>query len=136
MAGADRQWIPDPVVRNLRVFAVDPGITAGFETSVVNEMTVRIPWEQLEPGPVGEYVAVCEDAEGREQVDLDGLDLLAQNGLQPSDGNPLFRQQMVYAVAMATIKNFERALGRRAHWTPADGEYQRRLKLYPHGLSE
>ena len=31
---------------------------------------------------------------------------------------PAVRQQMVYAVAMRTIKNFERALGRVMHWPP------------------
>src|SRR5262249_38933533 len=115
----NRQSIPAPVFRKLRVFAVDPGMTARFETAVTNEMTVRIPWEDLRPGPVGEYVAVVdEDSDGallHPPVDLDSLELLAQNGLPPSDGNPQFRQQMLYAVAMKTIRNFERALGRVAH---------------------
>ena len=47
----DRQSIPRPVFRNLRVFAVDPGLTARFETAVMNETTLRIPWEELDPGP-------------------------------------------------------------------------------------
>jgi hypothetical protein len=29
----------------------------------------------------------------------------------PSESNPQFHQQMVYAVAMTTIQNFEKALG-------------------------
>ena len=49
----DRQSIPRPVFRNLRVFAVDPGMTARFETAVMNETTLRIPWEELDAGPVG-----------------------------------------------------------------------------------
>ena len=47
---------------------------------------------------------------------------------------------MVYAVAMTTIRNFERALGRRILWSQADEEqkYQfvRRLRIYPHALRE
>ena len=60
---APRQLIPRPVFRKLRVFAVDPGMTARFETAVMNEMLLSIPWEDLKPGPVGEYIAVvdCDD---------------------------------------------------------------------------
>ena len=133
---APRQSTPLPVFRKLRIFAVDPGMTARFETAVMNEMTASIPWEPLDPGPIGEYIAVVdENAEGarlNEPVDLERTELLAQNGLPPSDGNPQFRQQMVYAVAMRTIRNFERALGRVVHWEPLDGSYRRRLNLYPH----
>ncbi|MGH3824910.1 MAG: hypothetical protein ACRDRA_19050, partial [Pseudonocardiaceae bacterium] len=124
------------------MFAVDPGNTARFETAVLNEATVQIPWEELRPGPDGEYLVVIdEDKAGNKRnppVDLDHPELLAQDGLPPSDGNPQFRQQMVYAVAMKTIRNFENALGRRAHWPPLrDGDhtgssYRRQLALYPH----
>jgi hypothetical protein len=142
-----RQAVPSPVFRNLRVFAVDPGMTARFETAVLNEMTVRVPWEDLQPGPVGEYVEVVDEDETgtrlHSPIDLDQSELLAQNGLPPSDGNPHFRQQMVYAVAMNTIQSFERALGRAAHWRPqangagqgrrsrSEPAYQKRLVLYP-----
>jgi hypothetical protein len=70
---------------------------------------------------------------------------MAENGLAPSDGNPQFHQQMVYAVAMRTIRNFEIALGRRALWAPRRwrndaGEYHvdyiPRLRIYPHALRE
>jgi len=46
------------------------------------------------------------------------VQIVTQDGLAPSDGNPQFHHQMVYAVAMRTIHNFERALGRRIHWKP------------------
>ena len=51
-------------------------------------------------------------------VDLDDPRLLAQDGWAPSEGNPQFHQQMVYAVAMKTIEHFERALGRPVLWRP------------------
>ena len=38
-----RQFVPPPVFRKLPVFAVDPGMTARFETAVINEQTVQIP---------------------------------------------------------------------------------------------
>lgn len=51
---------------------------------------------------------------------------------------------MVYAVAMTTIRNFERALGRVALWTPRRYQeenpqndlYVQRLRVYPHALRE
>jgi hypothetical protein len=117
-------------------------LTARFETALLNEMTLSIPWEPVGPGPIGEYIAVVDENEKgvrqNDPIDLNRADLLAQDGLSPSDGNPLFRQQMVYAVAMRTIRNFERALGRAVHWKPlaVDGkeklEYQRQLRIYPH----
>jgi hypothetical protein len=141
MMAVDRRQIPSPIVRKLRTFAVDPGMTARFETALLNEMTLSIPWEPVSPGPVGEYIAVIDEDETGERknapLDLNQPDLLAQDGLAPSDGNPQFRQQMVYAVAMRTIRNFERALGRAVHWPPSfeNGSqpvYQPRLRLYPH----
>jgi hypothetical protein len=131
-----RQTIPHPVFRNLRVFAFDPGTTAHFETAAINETRLRVRWERLEPGPVGEYIAVVDaDDKGatlNPPIELDRPELLAQNGLAPSDGNPQFHQQMVYAVAMRTIRNFERALGRAVHWPADKRRYQRQLKLFPH----
>ena len=115
-----RQLISQPVVRKLRVFALDPGLTARFETAVMNEVTLAIRWEPLAPGPVGEYFTVVdtdgEDKHVHNGVDLDDPALLAQCGLAPSDGNPFFRQQMAYAVGMRTVQNFERALGRVVLW--------------------
>ncbi|HSS77803.1 MAG TPA: peptidase S8, partial [Thermoanaerobaculia bacterium] len=73
-------------------------------------------------------------------VDLDDRYLLAESGLDPDEGNPQFHQQMVYAVAMTTIRNFERALGRRALWSQADKDqdfqFVRRLRIYPHAIRE
>ncbi|MEO7998264.1 MAG: peptidase S8, partial [Gemmatimonadaceae bacterium] len=137
----DRRQIPTPVFRRLRVFAVDPGLTAQFSTAVMNEMTLSIHWEPLKPGPVGEYLEVV-DRDERDKllnapVDLDDAALLGMDGHAPSDGNAQFRHQMVYAVAMRTIRNFERALGRPAQWPPRKGAsgkpvYTRRLEIRPH----
>src|SRR5690606_29796274 len=50
-------------------------------------------------------------------IDLNHPQVLAQDGLAPSEGNPQFHQQMVYAVAMNTIGRFEMALGRPMFWS-------------------
>jgi hypothetical protein len=75
----------------------------------------------LLPGPTGDYLEVIDvdPASGcaYEPVDLNDPHLLATNGLPPSEDNPKFHQQMVYAVAMTTIQHFERALGRQVLWS-------------------
>jgi hypothetical protein len=134
----DRVVTLRPVFRRLRVLAIDPGIPLRFEAGVSNEATLQVPWEELEPGPRGEYLSVEDVGHDGQAVnaplDLDTADVLAQDGLEPSVGDPQFRQQMLYAVAMRTIRNFERALGRTLHWSQASGSgpYQRRLVLSPH----
>jgi hypothetical protein len=139
---------PLPTRRLLRGFAFDPSLATKLETALVSEILYKIPWEQkLQPGPVGEYVEVV-DYDPPSQcfyapVDLNAPHVLAQNGLQPSEGNPQFHQQMAYAVAMTTIDRFERALGRKAFWADrleiAPGErpesrFIPRLRIYPHAL--
>ena len=151
---------PPPVERKLRVFAFDPSLGGQLETAGINQVTLRVPWERdltgkdlLEPGPIGEYLEVVDrdPASGcyYEPIDLNHPHLLAQDGLPPSESNPQFHQQMVYAVAMRTVRNFERALGRLALWSPrrvqrkdGDGvetwseEYVQRLRICPHALRE
>ena len=141
---------PAPLVRKLRVFAFDPLLGYNPDFLQINETTLDIPWEELQPGPVGEYVEVVDVDPSSgccyAPVDLNHPAALSQAGLQPSESNPRFHQQMVYAVAMKTIGYFEHALGRVALWAPRfDREsdttrpkerYVRRLRIYPHALRE
>ena len=142
--------VPAPLTRNLRVFAFDPALGLRVETQHLNETTFHIPWEHLEPGPVGEYIEVVDLDPATDccyaPIDLNHPHLLATDGLSPSEAVPQFHQQMVYAVAMTTIGRFERALGRTALWAPyhppqgADADYKnyyvQRLRIYPHALRE
>ena len=144
-----------PNLRKLRVFAFDPSFGIQFDTAKINEVTITVPWERdaagvdiLQPGPVGEYLEVVDrdPASGcfYDPVDLNHRAILARDGLPPSEANPQFHQQMVYAVAMRTIRCFEQALGRLALWRPrridAEGklseQYVQRLRIYPHALRE
>ena len=116
---AEPSWmkIPEPATRALRVYALDP--SAG--NVVGNVMTVKIRWERnLKPGPIGRRFAVV-DYDGANKryyppVDLDDPRILARDGLDPSESDPRFHQQMVYAVASETAEKFEAALGRTIHW--------------------
>lgn len=108
---------------------------------MVSKITFEVPWENVEPGPCGEYVEVIDfDPASNcyyEPVNLNDPMLLAQDGHQPAEGNPQFHQQMVYAVTMKTIQTFEQALGRPAMW--ADGpnySFVKALRVHPHALRE
>lgn len=138
-----------PPFRRLRIYAFDPAASLDMRTAVINSATITLPWEELEKGPTGEYIDVVDidPASGGFYLPLDLNEpaLLVQDGYPPSDGNPKFHQQMVYAVAMMTIRNFERALGRRVLWAerPWDWKtrdtvdrYVQRLRIYPHALRE
>jgi hypothetical protein len=138
-----------PKERLLQVFAFDPSLNLSLDTAVINHLRLSIPWEDLEPGPVGEYLEVIDvdppSARFYPPVDLDNAHLLVQDGLHPSEGTPQFHQQMAYAVASRTVQNFVQALGRKAQWSPfnqtgAGGLTQEvfipRLRIYPHALRE
>ncbi|HJQ61208.1 MAG TPA: hypothetical protein VJ890_30165 [Vineibacter sp.] len=142
---------PPPTVRRLRVYAFDPA-TAGTLGSVgYAYATIALPWEEawedkLEDGPVNDYLEVIDVDPASKQfyapVNLNHPHLLAQDGLAPSEGNPQFHQQMVFAVAMKVIRLFERALGRKVTWRPdwsqEDNTYipVKKLRVYPHALRE
>jgi len=143
---------PTPAGRRLRVYAYDPSLGESLQTFTMNESVLMIYWESdLKPGPIGEYLEVIDvdPATGvcYPPVDLNDPRLLAVDGIRPSEANPRFHQQMVYAVAMKTIEFFERGLGRRALWAPrivavkgsderenVHSEYVQRLRIYPHAL--
>ena len=145
-----RLQVPPPAVRSLKVYAVDPS----FGKNVGNSTTVHVPWETLSPGPTGRKIAVIDYCPSTgcyyPPVDLDDPLLLANNGFDPSEADPRFHQQMVYAIASRTIQMFEVALGREIHWRRADrfgssaknGNTRRKagdiwvLKLYPHAMQQ
>jgi subtilisin family serine protease/quinol monooxygenase YgiN len=145
-----RSYAGEPPYRSLRGYAIDPSLAQRLDTLPISQVTFSVPWERLDPGPVGEYLEVIDfDPAGccfYEPIDLDDPKLLAQDGLAPSEGTPQFHQQMVYAVASLTIKNFERALGRKVLWSPGpapkgehpknDSHFVQRLRIYPHALRD
>jgi subtilisin family serine protease len=142
--------LPPPPYRRLRGYAFDPSVSSTLTGIGISQVTFKLPWEKLEPGPVSEYLEVI-DIDPPSQtfynpVDLDHPMLLAQDGLPPDEGNPQFHQQMAYAVARTTIRHFEQALGRRIFWRPGppapnqnpedDSHFVPRLRIYPHALRE
>ena len=144
-----------PAYRHLRGYCLDPGFSTRLDSANINEVVYHIPFENLEPGPTGEYLEVIDFDPASscwyEPVDLAQEKIASQNGLAPSEGNPQFHQQFVYAVGMKTIRHFERALGRKIVWYPqrvrrkgrdhkaGDSSlyrYVQRLRLHPHAIRD
>jgi hypothetical protein len=131
--------------RRLRGYAFDPSLSLQVDTALLNETVFNVPWENVEIGPVGEYIEVVDYDPASScfytPVDLDEPAILAQDGVLPSESDPKFHQQMIYAVVMTTIRNFEKALGRKTLWAGAKvghiyKNYVQRLRIYPHALRE
>jgi hypothetical protein len=122
--------VPPPLTRPLKAYAFDPSLGR----FIGNEMTIEVKYEKLLPGPIGQKVAVI-DYDGANKVfykpvDLDEPGLLIRGGLPPSESDPRFHQQMVYAVVSETVQHYEAALGRRIRWR----NRANRLNLYPHAM--
>lgn len=123
--------IEAPLRRPLRVFAFDPMYGEGR----LNAITIDVQNEVgLLPGPVGSRVAVVDYDASRgvyyPPVDLDDPPVLTQGGLAPSEADPRFHQQMVYAVTLKVLENFDRALGRRISFR------NHKLRIFPHAFNE
>ena len=132
-----------PEFRQLRIYAIDPMVQRAYE----HEATVQIRFEPLELRPTTDSQPNCDPVSfaGKrvEVVDVDAGDTAAwfrpvclddaniamQHGLEPSESDPQFHQQMVYAVAMRTLEQFDRALGRIVYFSG-----RRRLRLVPHAF--
>lgn len=121
-----------PNRRPLKIFAVDPMLGRTFgnraQIYVANE-------KELLSGPIGQRIAVI-DYDGYlnkfyQPVDLNDPSILMQGGLEPSESDPRFHQQMVYAVAMKTIENFEHALGYKIKLST---DNHPKLRLFPHAF--
>lgn len=143
--------LPAPAVRKLRVYAFDPHASLTLGSAKYSHAVISLPWSdpanpELSPGPVNAYLEVIDvdptSGQFYEPIDLDAREVLGDHGLTPSEGDPRFHQQMVFAVIMKTILLFERALGRKVLWAPVwDAKAKTyvptpRLRVYPHALRE
>jgi hypothetical protein len=119
-----------PKRRPLKIYASDPmtGRNLG------NRARVDVENEDLKPGPSGQRLMVVDynacTGKFYPPVNLNDPALLMQGGLEPSESDPRFHQQMVYAVAMRTLENFDKALGRRIFLNKRG----RPLRIFPHAF--
>ena len=124
-----------PLVRPLRVFTLDPSVS----DRLGGIATVQVPYERLEPGPVGALFEIRSDGAPKpltaSPLDLDDPLLLMSSGLAPTPSNGRFHLQMVYAVCSLTYAAFRRALGREICWAIPSSEAGRiRLVVKPFGF--
>ena len=122
----------DPIYRKLQIYTVDPS-TPRLEGAVA---LVDVPYEPLEPGPVGNLFCVQDYDADRQalyrRADLDDKGVLLRSGYAPSQSDPRFHQQMVYAVCSNVYAGFRKALGRQLTWRPGT----KRLVVQPHARDE
>jgi hypothetical protein len=148
---ATMSLINKPPYRKLKGYAFDPITSLDLDTAEINQIIYKVPWEDnLLPGPEGEYIQVIDRDPASnavyQPVNLNDPSILGSDGLNPSETNPQFHQQMVYAVIMTTIKNFERALGRKVMWSPVEKydrikkriyyDYVPKLLVFPHAIRD
>lgn len=142
---------PQPFFRKLKGYAFDPSFSATLAKRQINEVLYKIKWEETLPGPVGEYIEVIDFDPTKncfyEPLKLNHQFVLADHGMELSEGDPRFHQQQVYAVIMSVITQFERALGRKISWSKiidnenTDGlqysqQFIPKLRVYPHAMRQ
>jgi hypothetical protein len=135
----------EPSLRRLRIFTSDPTASRLHGRTAVAD----VPYEPLTIEATGDdpnqrYECLCGclfelhmiDDQGRALAAprLDEPTQLMQDGYAPSESNPRFHAQMVYAVTSRVHADFRRALGREPGWG-FSGEHTR-LKVFPLGAQE
>ena len=127
--------------RRLTILAQDPSLRDRRKNVIT--AAIDVPNEQLSAGPRGYRVQIVDydsstnkmyvalDAAKYGSVD-DPTDPFARTPSAKLLTDPRFHAQNAYAIAMRTLAQFERALGRRVSWS--FGGHQ--LKIAPHAFAE
>jgi|SoiMethySBSTD1v2_1073268.scaffolds.fasta_scaffold00306_63 hypothetical protein len=136
MSSPTRFAYPRPPVRPLKIYASDPMVGLDVRTRI----SIDTRNEPLLPGPAGARIVVIDyDATHDcfyKPVDLDDPAILMQGGIDHSESDPRFHQQMVYAVASRIVSVFDRALGRSVELSSEmKGGKPRPIRLYPHAFN-
>lgn len=118
--------------RRLQIYVFDPQLGRRRRYRI----SLEIPYETLDSlgenksRPSGRLINIVDYDAGANVhyplVNLDDPAVLASGGLDPQVDSHEFHQQMVYAVTMKVVANFERALGRRLDFD--------RLTVLPHAF--
>jgi hypothetical protein len=123
----------DPVFRPLRIFTIDPSVPKRDGAIAL----VDVPYEPLAPGPEGRLLRVASEDETQgvryRRADLEQQGILIRSGYEPSQSDPCFHQQMVYAVCSNVYAAFRKALGRSPGWGPGVDD---KLLVLPHACNE
>jgi hypothetical protein len=121
--------VADQRTRMVTILAQDPSVRRG--DGQVLTARVPVPWEELEPGPVGHRVQVV-DYDATTQTLYRPAGVRAQDFSALDLDDPGTHARNAYAIVMRTLHRFERALGRRVTW----GFDAHQLKVVPHAFEE
>lgn len=129
----------EPNLTPITVIAQDPSFLSGGR---ILRTELKVPTERLRAGPAGARVRVLDYDSSTGTLYRADPDSVGRGGLfrdrfkQASDSellrNPAFHAQNVYAIVVATLARFERALGRRISW--GFGGHQ--IFVVPHAFCE
>jgi hypothetical protein len=119
----------DQRTRMVTILAQDPSVRR--RDGKVLTARVPVPWEDLEPGPVGHRVHVV-DYDATTQTLYKAAGVRAQDFAALDLDDPGAHARNAYALVMRTLHRFERALGRRVTW----GFDAHQLKVVPHAFEE
>jgi len=128
----------DAPTRSWTVLAQDPAILGPEGRALTTRVVV--PAERLESGPKGHRVHVIDYDASRDRyypprrkaLYDDPYEQVTDIGRLVAD--PCFHQQNVYAIAMATLGEFQAALGRPVSWGFASPAHH--LKVAPHAFAD
>ena len=131
--------------RRLTVLAQDPSLLGLGDRALTTQVTLAA--ESVAPGPKGHRVHVIDfDTSANRQYAPRAPFLDAARNGRGEDpyagehridrlvGEPHFHQQNVYAIVMATLYDFEAALGRHVPWAFDYGSHQ--IKVAPHAFAD
>ena len=121
-------------IRQFEIVAQDPSVRRNGRVLTAH---INLPWEDLEPGPMGYALYVVDfDASTasmyRAAVVPDGDRVVAPRSLKALLSDPGYHALNTYAIVMRTLLRFEFALGRRVGW----GIRGHQLKVVPHAFEE
>ena len=124
-------------MRPWTVLAQDPTVTRKGGRALTTK--VYVPAERMAAGPQGHRVHVIDYDSSTDRYyaprrkDLTRDHYAKVEDLERLVGDPWFHAQHTYAVAMSTLTQFEKALGRQVPWGFLRGH---QLKLAPHAFAE
>ncbi len=134
-----------PCERQLTVLAQDPSIRSASRKAITTRVTVAS--ESVAAGPKGHRVHVIDfDTSTNRQYaprprlldpSNDGIEkdpYANEDDIDRLVGDPHFHQQNAYAIVMATLYDFEAALGRHVPWAFEYGSHQ--IKVAPHAFAD
>ena len=128
----------DVATRTWTVLAQDPSVLGAGGKALTTQL--RVPAERLEAGPKGHRIHVIDyDATRNAYYKPRQTDLYTDRYENVRDiaklvKDPYFHQQNVYAIAMATLCEFQTALGRPVSWGFTSPAHQ--LKIAPHAFAD